>query len=111
MGRITAMVGVDGLRTYSVRRRTREIGVRMAIGADRPSVIAMVLKEGLLLGGVGVAIGLILSVLACRVLISKMWMTSFNDVNYALFGAIALPLLFITVLASYPPAHRASLVD
>jgi putative ABC transport system permease protein len=111
MGLILAMVGLYGLVTYSVSRRTREIGVRMAIGADRRSVIAMVLRQGLLLGGVGVAIGLVLSVLACRVLISKMWVASFNHVNYALFAAIALPLLFITVLASYPPAHRASLVD
>jgi macrolide transport system ATP-binding/permease protein len=111
MGLILAMVGLYGLVTYSVSRRTREIGVRMAIGADRPGVVVMVLKQGLLLGGVGVAIGLALSFLVCRVLVSNMWVASFNHVNYALLGAISLPLLFITVLASYPPAHRASLVD
>src|SRR5205823_10638831 len=111
LGLILAMVGLYGLVAYSVSRRTREIGVRMAIGADRANVIAMILKQGLVLGGVGVAVGLVLSFLACRVLISNMWVASFNHINYALFAAIAVPLLFVTVLASYPPAHRASLVD
>src|SRR5947208_7201063 len=77
LGLILAMVGLYGLVAYSVSRRTREIGVRMAIGADRANVIAMILKQGLVLGGVGVAVGLVLSFLACRVLISRMWVACF----------------------------------
>jgi ABC-type antimicrobial peptide transport system permease subunit len=111
MGLILAIVGLYGLVTYSVSRRTREIGIRMAIGANRRSVVGMILRQGLGLGTIGVGVGLILSFLACRVLTSSLWVASFEHVNYALFALIALPLLLISVLAAYPPAHHASRVD
>jgi putative ABC transport system permease protein len=111
MGLVLAMVGLYGLIAYSVSRRTREIGIRMAIGADRRNVIRMVLKQGLTLGALGVAIGLIVSFFACRVITSMIWIASFDRTSPFLFAAIALPLLVITVLATYAPARRASLID
>lgn len=111
MGLVLAMVGLYGLVAYSVSRRTREIGIRMAIGADRQKVVQMVLKQGLKLGLAGIAAGLVISFFACRFLTSAIWIASFNHTNPLLFIAISLPLLLITALATYAPARRASLID
>jgi len=111
MGLILAMIGLYGLVAYSVSRRTREIGIRMAIGADRQKVIRMVLKQGLILGSTGVAAGLVISFFACRALTSAIWIASFGRTSPLIFAAIAVPLLIITVLATYAPARRASLID
>lgn len=111
MGLILAMIGLYGLVAYSVSRRTREIGIRMAIGADRQSVIRMVLKQGLILGSVGITAGLAVSFFACQAITSQVWIASFDRLNPLLYLGIALPLLLITVLATYAPARRASLVD
>jgi macrolide transport system ATP-binding/permease protein len=111
LGLILATAGLYGLIAYSVSRRFREIGIRMALGADRQRVVGMVLRQGLTLAGMGVAAGLILSFLACRLLTSSLWIASFSHLNYALFPAIAVPLLLVTLLATYAPARRASLID
>jgi predicted permease len=111
MGLVLAIVGLYGLVAYSVSRRTREIGIRMAIGADRSKVIWMVLKQGLQLGGVGVAIGLVLSFFACNIVTSKLWIATFDHVNPLLYAIIALPLLAITCMATWAPARRASRID
>lgn len=111
MGLLLAMVGLYGLIAYSVSRRTREIGIRMAIGADRQKVIRMVLKQGLRLGSVGLAVGLVISFLATRLLTSSLWIATFDRTNPLLPLAVALPLLLITLLATYAPARRASLID
>jgi ABC-type antimicrobial peptide transport system permease subunit len=110
MGMVLAMVGLYALVAYSVSRRTREIGIRMAIGADRQGVLRMVLRQGLILGSCGAGIGLILSLAACRAMTSALWVLG-GRVNYALLPAVALPLLAVTVLAAYFPARRASLID
>ena len=111
MGLLLAIVGLYGLVAYTVSRRTREIGIRMAIGSDRRRVIVMVLRQGFTLGVAGVAAGLVAGVLFCRVLTTSLWIANFDHVNALLFPAIALPLLAITVLAAWQPAWRASRVD
>jgi ABC-type antimicrobial peptide transport system permease subunit len=111
MGLLLALAGLYGLIAYSVSRRFREIGIRMALGADRQKVIRMVLRQGLVLGSIGVGIGLALGLLACRALTTAIWIASFSSLNYALFPAIAAPLLAITLLAAFVPARRASLID
>ena len=112
MGLILAVVGLYGLISYSVSRRTREIGIRMAIGADRPMVVRMVMTQGLQLSVIGIAAGLLASYFACRALTSaNMFIASFSQVNPLAYVAIALPLLMIAALATFLPAHRASLVD
>jgi predicted permease len=111
MGLVLAIVGLYGLVAYSISRRTREIGIRMAIGADRSKVIWMVLKQGLQLGVAGVAVGLVISFFACNVLTAKLWIATFDHVNPLLYAAIALPLLLITGMAALAPARRASRID
>jgi macrolide transport system ATP-binding/permease protein len=111
MGLILAMVGLYGLIAYSVSRRSREIGIRMAIGANRPKVIRMVLRQGFVLGAIGVAVGLILSFFACRAVTTVAWVATFNHLDYRLFPAVAAPVLLVTLLAAFVPARRASLID
>lgn len=111
MGLILAMVGLYGLIAYSVSQRRREIGIRMAIGADRQKVIRMILRQGLVLGSIGVAVGLVASFFVCRLVMTAAWVASFDHLNYSLFPAIAIPLLLITLAATFVPARRASLVD
>jgi predicted permease len=111
MGLILAIVGLYGLVAYSVSRRTREIGIRMALGADRTKVVRMVLNQGLQLGAAGVAAGLVVSVFACNVLTSRLWVATFDHVSPLAYVAIAFPLLLITGLASWAPARRASRID
>jgi ABC-type antimicrobial peptide transport system permease subunit len=71
----------------------------------------MILRQGLMLGSIGVGIGLIVSYFACRAVMTAAWIATFDHLNYALFPAVAIPLLVITLLATFAPAHRASLVD
>jgi predicted permease len=111
MGLVLAMVGLYGLIAYSISRRTREIGIRMAIGADRQNVLRMVLKQGLTLGAIGVAIGLVVSFFACQLITSAIWIASFGRTSLLLYVVISLPLIVITLLATYAPARRASLID
>jgi putative ABC transport system permease protein len=95
---------------YSVSRRSREIGIRTAIGADRQGVLRMVLRQGLVPGSIGAGAGLILSFFACRALASALWVVA-GRTNYALLPAVAVPLLLVTLVAAYVPARRASLID
>ena len=111
MGAVLAMVGLYGLVAYSVSRRTREIGIRMAIGADRRKVVWMVLGQGLKLGAAGVAVGLVLSFFACRLAMSALWFEPHEAVNPLLLGALPLLFLAVVALATWAPARRASLVD
>jgi putative ABC transport system permease protein len=111
MGLILAVAGLYGLVAYSVSRRTREIGIRMAIGADRREVVWMVLRQGLRLGAAGVAIGLVVGYFACRAVTSALSFVTFERVDPLVLSGIALPLLAITVLATWAPARRASLID
>jgi len=103
-----ATVGLYGLVAYSVSRRTREIGIRMALGADRGAVLGMVLRQGLQLGVAGVAAGLLVALYACRMVTGAF---SLEHTSLMTFIATPLPLLAITVLASWVPARRASLID
>jgi predicted permease len=111
IGLLLAVTGLYGLVAYSVSRRTREIGIRMAIGADRSKVVRMVLGQGLKLGAIGVAAGLVVSVVACRAMTSATWFLTFDQVNPLIFAVIALLLLAITTLAAWTPARHAARID
>ncbi len=108
MGLLLAVVGLYGLVAYSVSRRTREIGIRIAVGADHSKVIWMVLRQGLRLGAYGIAAGLVVAFFSCRAVASGLWLEPAGPLTFA---AIALPLLSITMLAALAPARRASRVD
>jgi predicted permease len=113
MGLLLAMVGLYGLVAYSVSRRTREIGIRMAIGADRAKVARMVLKQGLILAMSGIVIGVIGSVEADKVLSFMFAGSAAMSMEEAviIFLLMPLTLIMITLLATYAPARRASLID
>jgi ABC-type antimicrobial peptide transport system permease subunit len=110
MGLLLAVVGLYGLVAYSVSRRTREIGIRMALGANPLSVLTMVLKQGLGLGIAGVAVGLLIGVLASRALTHNVFLT-FGELNMLPFAGVSLLLILITMGATYLPARRASHID
>jgi predicted permease len=111
MGLFMAVIGLYGVVAYAVSRRTREIGIRMAIGADRPNVIRMILKQGLTLSAIGIGVGLVVSFFVCRLITTAIWVANFKETNVLVFAGIALPLFVITLAATYAPARRASLID
>jgi len=105
-----AIVGLYGLVAYAVSRRTREIGIRMAIGADRAAVLRLVLGQGLVLAVVGLLLGLAASVAAGKLLMAAFPMGDNERDVAALFMVVPL-VLAVTFLATYVPARRASRVN
>jgi len=106
---LLAAIGLYGVMSYSVARRTREIGIRMALGAERSSVLWLVLREVSLMVGVGVAIGLPIALALSRVVQSQLFAMSAHD-PVALAGA-AVVLVAVALLAGYLPARRATRID
>jgi ABC-type antimicrobial peptide transport system permease subunit len=110
MGLILAVIGLYGVVSYSVTRRFREFGIRMAVGADRRDVVSMVLRQGAIIGVGGIAAGLIAGVFA-SIAIKSMVVFSFGSAGFKPFLAIALLLFCATLLGAYVPARRASHID
>jgi putative ABC transport system permease protein len=108
MGLLLAMVGLYGLVAYAATRRSREIGIRMAIGAARGTVLRMVLKQGLVLALIGIGVGLAASIGAERLLNAIFESDGTDFVTYLL---VAPALLGVTALAVYIPARHASRID
>ncbi|MGA8594065.1 MAG: FtsX-like permease family protein, partial [Bryobacteraceae bacterium] len=106
---ILAAVGLYGLMTYSVNRRPSEVGIRMALGAQRGEIAHMVLRELLLLVVIGLVVGIPVSIGASRFISSELYgLKPFDSVTIAVAG---VTLMAIAALAGYPPARRASRVD
>jgi hypothetical protein len=101
-----AVVGVYGVKSYVVSNRTREIGIRMALGADRGAVLWLVLRQGLVLTGAGLALGLPLAVGLSMVLNSVMWGFTRFDAPVMLGAPVVLAASALA--ASYVPARRAT---
>src|SRR5689334_11336964 len=106
---VLAAVGIYGVMSYSVAQQTREIGIRIALGAQRHDVLRMTVKEGLKLVGVGLLIGLTSAFVLTRVMESLLFGISATDP--ITFGIICVVLLMVAALASYIPALRATTVD
>jgi predicted permease len=106
---LLAMVGLYSLRAYTVTRRTREIGIRLALGAQPSDARQMILREGLVVTAIGAGSGLVLSLLAGRVLTSLLYKVS--GVDPLVFFSSAAILGMVSLLACYLPALRASRVD
>jgi ABC-type antimicrobial peptide transport system permease subunit len=109
MGLTLAVVGLYGLVSYSVSRRTREIGLRMAVGASRTDVVRLVLRQGLMLAVAGIAIGGVLTALLVRALAAGM--LGIGTMNVTTFIVIPAGLLAASVAACYLPARRAASLD
>jgi putative ABC transport system permease protein len=106
---LLAAVGIYGVIGYSVSQRTREIGVRMAVGADRRSVMSLVIREGLLMAALGVAIGIAAAFVAVQRMNDLLVDVTAHDP--IAFGAAAALLVGVALAASYIPARRATTVD
>jgi putative ABC transport system permease protein len=104
-----ALVGIYGVMAYLVSQRTREIGVRMALGADRPRILRAVLADGGKLAAVGLAAGIALSLLGTQALRSVLFDVSSTDPTT--FAVVAGGMLAVAVLACAIPAYRAAHVD
>jgi predicted permease len=106
---ILAIIGVYGVLSYSVNQQTREIGIRMAMGAQTGRVLRLVVGQGMRLAGVGLLLGLIVAFAAMRVMSSLLFGVSAHDP--LTFVGVSLVLAIAAVLACYIPARRATKVD
>jgi len=109
IGLILALIGIYGLVAYSVARRTREIGLRIAIGAGAADVTTMVLRQGLVLSSVGVLVGGVLSAGVARLLASGM--AGLGAANPATYVVVPVLLISLTMIACYIPARHACRID
>jgi putative ABC transport system permease protein len=106
---VLAAVGVYGVLAYSISRRTQEMAIRVALGAQRPDILRLVLGQGMKMAGIGAAIGLAGAFAVTRLLESQLYGVSTLDPLP--FIATPLVLLAAAMLACYLPARRASRVD
>jgi putative ABC transport system permease protein len=106
---VLAAIGIYGVIAYMVNERTREIGIRMALGAQSRQVRTMVLKQGLILSLIGVAVGLAASFAATRIIANFLFAVKAHDP--VTFVIVSLTLIVVTLLATYIPARRAAKVD
>src|SRR4029078_12281308 len=104
-----AAIGVYGVMGYLVAQRTHEIGIRIALGAERHDIIGLIVGQGLKLIVIGAAIGLALAFALTRVLKSLLF--GINATDPLTFGVIAIVMIGFALLACYLPARRATRVD
>ena len=106
---LLASVGMYGVISYFVGQRTREIGVRVALGAQRRDVFGMVLGQGARIAGIGIALGLLAALAATRMMVSFLY--GVQPIDPLTFAALPFLLLSVALLACYIPARRAMRVD
>jgi predicted permease len=109
LGLVLAVVGLYGVVAFTVSQRTREIGLRMALGADRQNVLGLILRDGMRLVLVGVGIGMVLALAATRLMASFLFGVS--PLDPLVFAVIPLGLAAATLVATYLPARRAAGTD
>jgi predicted permease len=109
MALLLGMIGLYGVVAYSVSQRTREIGIRIAMGAQRATVTGMFVRQGLMLVAIGVAIGLAAATGTTRLMASLLF--GVNPVDPATYPVVCVGLVGIAALASYLPSRRAATVD
>jgi putative ABC transport system permease protein len=104
-----ALLGIYGVIGFGVGRRTREIGVRMALGAERGRVLAGVMRGGLAIAGAGTLVGLVAAAVGARVLESLLW--GVEPLDPGVYAAVAALVLSAAALACWIPARRAASVS
>jgi ABC-type antimicrobial peptide transport system permease subunit len=108
---VLAAIGVYGVLSYFVNQRTRELGIRFALGAQRGDVFILVGKLGLTLAGTGLAIGVALTLGLNRFMAQHLWLFHVKATDPATYAAVSIVLVSIALLACYVPARRATKVD
>jgi len=115
MGLVLALVGLYGLVSYNAQRRTREIGIRIAVGANPAAVLRMVLRHGLTLAIIGIVMGLAVSAAANQAMSAAFATTVFgrlgSEGSVAVYMQTVVALIAVVMLAAYFPARRASRID
>jgi ABC-type antimicrobial peptide transport system permease subunit len=106
---ILAAIGIYGVMAYLVNQGTREIGIRMALGATQPSVLKLVVKQGMTLAFTGVAIGMVAAFAFARLVSGLLYGVTSNDP--LTFTLVAVLLSIVALIASYIPARRAARID
>jgi putative ABC transport system permease protein len=106
---VLSVAGVYGVTSYSVAQRTREMGIRMALGAREGSVLGLVLRQGASLTGIGILIGIVTASLVARGM--SLWLFGVSPFDPASFGAAIAVLLGSSIAASYFPARRVAKLD
>ena len=109
MALLLGVVGIYGVIACSVSQRVREIGIRMALGAQQQSVTRMFIRHGLILTGIGAAFGLVAAAIVMRLMSSLLFHV--NPVDPITYAAVTLGLVFTAFIASYLPSRRAATVD
>jgi predicted permease len=109
MALLLGVVGIYGVISCSVSQRVREIGIRMALGAQQQSVTGMFIRHGLILTGIGAAFGLVAAVIVMRLMSSLLFHV--NPIDPLTYGAVTLGLVATAFIASYLPSRRAATVD
>jgi putative ABC transport system permease protein len=106
---LLAAIGLYGVISFAVARRTHEMGVRAALGATRAAVVRLVLREGAAMAGAGIALGLAAAAVLSRLLTSQLYGVTPGDP--LTFAAVPAILALVALLASYLPARRAARVS
>jgi putative ABC transport system permease protein len=104
-----AVIGIYGVLAYSVTQRRQELGIRLALGAERGNILGLVVRQGLMLAGVGIAVGLVAALFLTRLMSSLLYKVGVLDLTT--FALTPLAFLVIALLASYLPALRATKVN
>ena len=106
---VLSAIGIYGVLAFAVAQRTREIGIRQALGADRRSILSLVLKQGMSTAAIGVGLGLAGSIALTRYLQALLFGVGAHDVE--VYVAVTVLLLSVATAACYVPARRATAVD
>jgi ABC-type antimicrobial peptide transport system permease subunit len=112
MALLLGVIGIYGVISYAVSQRTREIGIRLALGAEKAAILRMIIGEGLRLAGVGVAVGVVIALLLARLV------SAFSQLLYGVrasdpitFVTVSATLTVVATLACYLPARRAASIE
>jgi putative ABC transport system permease protein len=109
LGLFLASLGIYGVMSYSVTQRTHELGIRMALGANRSDILKLVLGQGLRISLLALAVGLAIALAVTRVIAAMLY--GVRPTDPATFGGVSLLLTAVALLASFLPARRAAKVE